>query len=786
MQNNSLRRFGGYLRTRWASPRRIRFWLLVIVVLYTLLGFFVVPWVVHEMAVNTARENLGRELRIESVHANPYTLTLQIDELALEDTDNQLLIGWDRLFVNLSWGSLVNGAWTLQAIHLDNPIIQEERFASGETRFTRLASELSDKKASEKEGSASLPALTLDELRVKGGVLRFADNLQNGTANANNTRQVSLALQDLSLAVENFSLEKGSRSPLHLDGRLEGGGLITFDGELQLLPTPALKGSVEIDGLALAQGEPYLRQFVNVHIDSGTLSLSGDILTQARQPFAFEGSAGVKSLNITDASNDEPLIGWKSLQAEKLHLRLAEKQLETGAIIIDSLSGRVVVHKDRTTNFSQLMVNRPAENDSDNSNKDTADKKPAPFEITLEGIELIDGALRFADHSLPLPFSKSIHRLSGQISTLSSTSAQSAEVKLEGQVGEYGLAQVEGALHAWHPTRKTNLRLRFRNLQIPEYSPYTVRFAGRKIAEGTMDLDLDYTVKSKQLDGQNNLVLHDLKLGEKMAASNAMDLPLDLAIALLENNAGVIDLDLPVSGSVGDPEFDIAQVVRQALGDAIKSVVQAPFQFLASLVGAESEELGQVEFPRGRSDLLPPERARIAKLREALNQRPALAIELSGPFSSTYDGPAVQRKKAIEALRQRLAEMDRGVAEPSLTAEDNQRAVETMFSAAYPEVDLESVRERFTKTQSDSSDTTGFDGLAYRNHLAEKVIAAQSATDVELKAIANARASAVREALVNPEEESGVDAQRVRLLEPKEVDSVEGERIALEVGISAE
>ena len=301
-----------------------------------------------------------------------------------------------------------------------------------------------------------------------------------------------------------------------------------------------------------------------------------------------------------------------------------------------------------------------------------------------------------------------------------------------------------------------------------------------------MDLDLDYTVTDNQLDGQNNLVLRDLELGEKMEASDAMDLPLDLAIGLLKDSDGVIDLDLPVTGDVGSPEFDINEVIRQALGSAIKSVVQSPFRFLASLVGAESEELGQIEFPAGRSDLLPPQRERVAKLREALNQRPELVLELPGPFNRTFDGPALQRGKAIEALRQRLAEAGRDATKPSLTAEANQEIVETIFTAAYPDADLEAVQARFTQEQDESSQESSFDALAYRNHLAEKVIAAQQVTDADLRALANARATAVRDALVDPSAEDRIETDRVRLLDPGEIDSDDGERLAMEVGITAD
>ncbi|MGM0450963.1 MAG: DUF748 domain-containing protein [Pseudomonadota bacterium] len=795
MHSSSLRRFGGYLRTRWASPRRIRFWVLVVAVAYTLLGFLALPWLIQYMAVSTVKEDFGRELRIESVHVNPYTLTLQIDGLTLEDTDDRQMLGWQRLFIDVAWSSAVNGALIVQTVHLDDPIIQEERFASGKTRFSRLAPEPSDDAPPEGDSPAEdeaspLPALQVNDLRVTDAVLRFTDNLQDKAAETDQSNQASLVLEDLGLSASDLSLKEGARFPVALDGQLAGGGALAFDGTLQLVPAPALEGSARIKELALKQAQPYLRQFANVQLGDGALNLDGRLQTDAQQPFAFEGSAGIEALNIRDGSNEEPLIGWQSLNTQKLHLRLAEKQLETAPITVDGLFGRLIINEDRTTNFGQLMAKEgqagAGEEDEEAARTDDTDEETAPFGITIEGIELTDGALRFADHSLPLPFSTSIHTLKGQVSTLSSSSAQPAQVALEGQVADYGLTRVDGALHAWHPMRETNLKLRFRNLQIPEYSPYTVRFAGRKIAGGTMDLDLDYRVTEKQLDGSNSLVLRDLKLGEKMAASDAMDLPLDLAIALLKDSDGVIDLDLPITGDVGSPEFDIGQVVRQALSKTITSVVQSPFRFLANLVGADSEELGRVEFPAGRSDLLPPQRERVAKLREALNQRPELVLELAGPFNQTFDGPALQRGKATEALRQRLTEADREGEDPSLTAEANREIVETMFTESYPDADLDALQARFTEQQNESSDETRFDALAYRNHLAEKVIATQSVTDADLRALANARASAVQDALVDASAENPIDADRVRVVDPNGIDPESDERIAMEMKVSAD
>lgn len=786
MHGSSLNQFGNYLRKKWVSPRRIRFWLLVLIILYTLLGFFALPWIIQYVAVNTAKDDFERELRIESVHTNPYTLALRINGVALNDKDGRQLLGWGNLFVNLEWSSIIDRTWTFEAIRIDKLMIQEERFASGTTRFSRLAAGSSgpesEKKESGKEESAQMPALRIKDFTLENGVLRFADNLKDVTAADNaEPRQVSLALQNIGLSVKDFTLQNDASFPVRVGGKLAKGGKLAFDGTFQLLPNPALEGNASINELAFKQAAPYLQQFMNVQLDNGTLTLNGKVSTNAQQPFAFKGSASINTLNIRETSNNDTLIGWHSLKTKQFDLNIANQKIETAPIVVKGLSGQVVINKDKTTNFERLAVDAPV----DTTDNTSENEESEPFNIVIERVELSDGAIQFADHSLPLPFSTSIHSLNGEVSTLSSDSSEPARMKLEGEVAEFGLAHVQGAVHAWHPTRQTHINVRFRNIQIPEYSPYTVNFAGRKIADGTMDLDLNYTVKKEKLDGQNNLVLHDLKLGEKMESSDAMDLPLDLAIALLQDGDGVIDFNLPVSGDVGNPQFDFGTVIQQAVKKAIMSVVTAPFRFLANLVGADSEEMGKIEFPEGRTDLLPPQRGRIAKLREALNQRPNLALELAGPFNRSFDSPALKEDKAIKALQQHLAEEGREAENPSLTNESNQAAVEAIFSSHYPDTELEALKDRFTEKQSEASNEEKFDALAYRNHLAEKVIAAQSVTDDDLRAIANARAESVRDALVN-HSDSGISADRVRIVEPEEINSIDDERIAMEIGITTD
>ncbi|MCC5879790.1 MAG: DUF748 domain-containing protein [Idiomarina sp.] len=800
MHSGSISQFGHYLREKWLSPRRIRFWLLIIFIINVLLGFFALPPVVEHYAKKIVREDFDRELQVETVRTNPFNLTLRMDELMLLDTDEAPLLDIGQLDVDLAWSSFFSAGWRINSIRIESPIVHEERFASGETRLMRLVQEAVDE--DETDDDPSDLAFKLKFFHIQDGEVRFTDNLADND-DEDTPSQVTLALQNIDFTLEDLIFNDDSLASMQFEGYLAGGGELTFDGELQMQPGTTVQGELGINDVELPQLAPYLLYYLGLQLESGVLSVNGDLNTSEQQPLAFEGNAGIENLLISQAPDDEALLGWQRLHTNHIHLDFYASELETDMIYLQGLVGQLVINQDQTTNFSELFDTPPADDaraEEDESNgadeaiavetenegtAQTADgsEQLTPFGIVIKGIALSDSSIEFTDDSLPLPFSTSIHSLEGEVSTISSTSAQPARLELEGQVDDYGLARAEGALHVFDPTHQTEIKVTFRNLEIPEYSPYTVNFAGRTIAGGTMDLDLTYTIDSRQLEGQNNMVIRNLELGEHIDGDNGMDLPLRIAIALLEDRDGVIDLTLPVRGDVDDPEFDVNAIVREALWRALTTVVETPFRLLADVLDSDSEDLGQVDFAEGRSDLAPPERERIAELLKALDTQPDLVLKIAGPYSRDFDGEAIKQQQAEEALREHLAEAGRDEDDPSLTSEENLDAVETLFASYYPDSDIDAVRERYTDTQGEEDD---FDDLAYRNYLAQQIIAMQSVSDEALQALGNARAAAVRDALVDTDEGTGIASDRVHIIDPIAVDSVEGERIVLEIGVDAD
>ncbi|MFM7784574.1 MAG: DUF748 domain-containing protein, partial [Gammaproteobacteria bacterium] len=199
-------------------------------------------------------------------------------------------------------------------------------------------------------------------------------------------------------------------------------------------------------------------------------------------------------------------------------------------------------------------------------------------------------------------------------------------------------------LAPFDPRRATDIEVAFRNIAVSSFSPYSATFAGRAIRSGDLDLALQYKVDGGRLAGDNQLLLRDLKLGEKVDSPDATSLPLDLAIALLTDSRGRIDIALPVRGNVDNPTFSYGRIVWKAIGNLIAGVATAPFRALGGLFGgAKAEEMQAVQFASGSAELRPRERERLGTLAEALAARPRLGLGVSPGVEKSRDGQALRR-----------------------------------------------------------------------------------------------------------------------------------------------
>jgi hypothetical protein len=283
----------------------------------------------------------------------------------------------------------------------------------------------------------------------------------------------------------------------------------------------------------------------------------------------------------------------------------------------------------------------------------------------------------------------------------------------------------------------------FRNINMPDVSPYTVKFAGRKIAAGKLDLDLNYAFDKGVVAGQNKIVLEKFQLGEKVDAPGAQDLPLDLAVSLLTDSNGVIDLELEVSGDLNDPTFSTGSMIMKVLANLITKAVTAPFKLLAGLLpGKEDIDLDMLDFPPGRADLLPPEEEKLDQLAQALKQRPQLVLTIPGEYNHDLDTAALQSKALDAQLAKGLSEAT-STDEQDVLMERTRNALEKLAREQLPNVSLDELEAQFQIPAPDSERTT-LDEAAYTKELGRLLEAAQPVSDEQLLALAVERQDAIR------------------------------------------
>lgn len=617
------------------------------------------------------------------------------------------------------------------------------------------------------------------------------------------TPPAELALDDIALDVEGVGNDMTAALPVKLSFDVRTGGHFAASGKV-VPAAPSVEADFKLADLALKIAQPYLAAQTTLTLADGKLSTQGRALYDAKGP-NVKGAFTIDGLRLTEPGVRKPLLAWKSFGTRKL--TLTQQRLDLGELRLVGLDTELIIDKDKSINFKRVLktIGEPApagQAAADQApaappEKAAAPAKPPAFLVKIDRLRFHRCELDFADHSLVLPFGTRIHNLRGSIAGLSNRPGAAGQIELDGEVDDYGMARAVGQVDLFNPTDGLDMRVQFRNVEMTRLTPYTATFAGRKIDSGKLSLDLQYKIKQRQLQGDNQVIMDQLTLGERVESPTAKDLPLDLALAILKDSSGRIDLGLPVSGSLDDPEFSYGQIVWKAIVNVLTKIVTAPFRALGALFGGGAEEIANVAFEAGAAQLTPPEREKIARLAEAMGKRPGLVLAVGGIFAEA-DRVALQdrqlRRAVLAKAGQQIAE--KGDPGPISTQQPKvQEALETLYKERVGAADLAALKEGFRSANPGQlqeglggrmmsrlsgllreKKTLGADeveklkGGDFYGILFERLRALEAIPAERLQALAQARGEGVVEVLKG----AGVAAERVRLQPPEAAKPEEG------------
>jgi len=671
----------------------------------------------HEIGFNVDKGSVDVALdyRVDtrpdgSLEASVSNLEMSISDL-LVLTFNEALgrSGPDREVLTLPAVRLWGGEFrwpertvTAAGFSIDDGVIALLRDADGALNVLPAEDDEAAENEDESEAEAEAGTASDEPWRVslsQFSVNRLALNMEDQGLDP----AANVGWKSLDIDVRNISNEPSAVFPTNVRLEALDGGSISVEGGLTVLPDPSFDFDLLVDTLEFDMVDPYVKQLADVHLESGALNAEAELHSSVDEPFRVSGDFEVVDFLLTESDQDARLGSWKSFRAENLLYSMAGNKLEISELRFAQPYADILIAEDGSINLGRV---RKGDGDNDETVEeppvaDTAPEEPGT-DVTIGRVVVGDAAADFADLSLPLPFSAQIAALNGDISTIATTSSEPSTVKMEGKVDEFGRVQVSGTVTPLDPAANTDIRVAFENVDMPKFSAYSIPFAGQEIASGRLDLDLGYSIKEGALVGENNVVLRDFELGEKVEHPGAMSLPLGLAVALLKDADGRIDLDVPVRGNLDDPEFKYGTVVRKALVNLLTKIVTSPFALLGKLVGAEAGELEYIVFEPGRADLSPPELEKAGKIAEALELRPQLALQLGGVYASGADAAALKAAQVDTAIEERIAAAkdDKAMyAEQRL--ETVEQLIEEAFAGADPAAKLDEVRKTHTTVNDD-------------------------------------------------------------------------------------
>lgn len=465
-------------------------------------------------------------------------------------------------------------------------------------------------------------------------------------------KPVMMMLKPVNFKLTGFSNKAGVKLPFQLDVGMNNRGTIEVNGDATFEPFVS-HVAINAKTVDLEPFQSYLEKIAHLDIIKGQLSMTGKLAMAMSdtKPLAllFTGDSNINQFITRDQKRHKDFVTWKNLALKGVAVDLQKDSYTADTLIIDKPYARVIIKKDKTINFSDIFITAPEANKTPVK---TVAKRQQPY-FKLDKVQLIDGSSDFSDNSLIMPFSAQVKSLDGGASDISSDKKSIVKVSLKGNAYDFSPVDIDGSINPY--LGNYDLNLNFKGMPMPLMSPYMVEFAGYKVEKGKMSLDLKYKVVNDELTASNNILIDQFELGEKVDNPNAVSLPLELAVALLKDSDGKIKIDVPITGNLNAPQFDIGAIIGDALANTLSKVISSPFRALASLADSD-EDLSTITFSAGSAVLNKTQYIKLIALAKELKEHSVLALSIKGTAFEKQDWSAMREAALYDQLKTMRAE----------------------------------------------------------------------------------------------------------------------------------
>ncbi|PKO80336.1 MAG: hypothetical protein CVU19_12905, partial [Betaproteobacteria bacterium HGW-Betaproteobacteria-13] len=607
-------------------------------------------------------------------------------------------------------------------------------------------------------------SVTVRKLALEDASLRVDDRSAG--------KPVVLEAEGIALKVENFSTDKGAELKLDLKSRINKRGKLGVSGTAVLDP---LKTSMalDLDNVDLLPLQPYVLEETKIAISRGSLYAKAKLaLESARDGIKgrLTGDVGVANFSSIDRLNATDFVRWGSLSLNDIDMRLAPFALEVRDIALNDFYTRLILSDQGKLNLREIQAGtEEAEAERQKAEAALADGKAQADmpPIKIGRIRVKGGNIAFSDRFVRPNYDANLTGMAGELSGLSSDPTTIAKLTLDGKVDNSAPVSINGEFNPFRQDQYLNIGASVKDFELTGLSSYSGKYVGYGIQRGKLSAELTYKIEERKLTAGNQIFLDQLTFGEAVDSPDAVNLPVQLAVSLLKDSRGQINLDLPVSGTMDDPEFSVFGLVVKALFNLVGKAITSPFALLGSVLGG-GEELSQVEFDSGVSRPGEAQQKKLATLAKVLVDRAGLRLDITGFADPASDPEGIRRAKLLDQMRavKLKAMVKSGQPAPSLqNIEIAEGEYAALLEEVYDDTEIEKPRN--------------FLGVAKSLPVAEMealLLPTMTVGDEDLRLLAQQRAQNVREWLVTT---GKVPPERVFMVKPTAAKAEAGGRLVV-------
>ena len=612
--------------------------------------------------------NLDTKLSLSftEYHDKPPSLLLRgmlaLNTLSVRDLDSAPLFDLPLLAIAIESADVFSKKVNLRSVLLQSPKLYLRRGKDGRLNLQSLVPEnkdgdgpKSEKKATKPD--AALPHIEAAEIRVTDGKFSFTDY-----ATEEPTKMIA---DPVSITAEKISTATNSEGTMTLRLTLNKSALLSAAGSIGLDPMMAnLK--LDLKNLDLMPLQPYFTERIKILVTSGAVSLHGNVVATANTDKAttasFSGDISLTKLATIDKANAEDFLKWGSLTVSGIRAGNNPLQVQIKDISLIDFYSRLIVNNNGTLNVQGILEREapaPEKTDAQGSQhaEAIAQESTAPAKIRIENVTLQGGDVSFSDRYIKPNYSAKLTQLVGRISGISSEESKQADIDVRGQLGNGAPLEIAGKINPLSKDLFVDLHVDFKDIDLSLMTPYSGKYAGYTIERGKLSLTLKYVIDKRKLNAENKIFLDQFTFGDKVDSPDATKLPVRFAVSLLKDRNGEINLDLPVSGSLDDPQFSVWGVILHVITNLLTKAATSPFTLLASIAGG-GQELSYVEFEYGTAYVESRAEEKLQKLAKVLYERPALRLDVTGRVDMDKDKEGLRQRRFERKLKaQKLNEI---------------------------------------------------------------------------------------------------------------------------------